>query len=244
MNDLIGEISVSNPGISFTEETNNKLLKMKELLENLNKKKNYLGLQELLIQNGIFSGSYCRSFLPFLYNCGFTRSYEKEFHINQYFTKYGESYLKILKSISEINSDNNLSKKTEVLLQLYEARAEILKLALINMKKNNYTHFNLYKTFLEFIYKYSTINKEEFYINQFYIQKNEVVPEKIIRNYRNETIKLKEVIGKESSELLNNPYTYCKGFLAEDQCKLVIKDHNGNYKINESEIDFIKEIIS
>jgi hypothetical protein len=197
----------------------------------------------MLIQNGIFSGSYCRSFLPFLYNCGFTDSYDKEFHINQYFTKYGESYLKILKSISDINSDNNVSKKIEVLLQLYKAKAGILKLALINMKKNNYTHFNLYKTFLEFICKYRTINKEEFYINQFYIQKNTVVPEKIISDYRNGTIQLKEIIGKEPFELISNPYTYCKGFLAEEQCNLVVKDQNGNYKINQSEIDFIKEII-
>ena len=62
---------VSNPGISFTKDVNEKILALYYYLNsNQNIHCSYQQFQEHLINNNIFTGSYIRSFIPFLYNTG------------------------------------------------------------------------------------------------------------------------------------------------------------------------------
>ena len=60
---------ISNPGLSFTENINDKIILMSEVVfQNQTQKMSYQQFQQYIIDRGIFSGSYIRSFIPFLYN--------------------------------------------------------------------------------------------------------------------------------------------------------------------------------
>ena len=86
---------VSNPGISFTKDVNEKILALYDFLNSNNKNCTYQQFQEDLINSQIFTGSYIRSFIPFLYNAGIINDYNNGIAYNDLFTKNGLLYVQI-----------------------------------------------------------------------------------------------------------------------------------------------------
>ena len=81
---------ISNPGISFTNDVNEKILALYDFSkQKINDSCTYQQFQEELINNNLFSGSYIRSFIPFLYNAGMINDYTNIINFNNLFTKNG-----------------------------------------------------------------------------------------------------------------------------------------------------------
>ena len=80
--------SISNPGISFTDDVNQKIILLYNYInKNREKKISYSDFQAELINEKIFSGSYIRSFIPFLRNFGVVNDYSN-IDFNTFFIKY------------------------------------------------------------------------------------------------------------------------------------------------------------
>ena len=79
---------ISNPGISFTKDVNEKMLTLYDYISsNNNMNCSYQDFQDNLISNNIFTGSYIRSFIPFLFNSGMINDYTNGIKYNNFLLK-------------------------------------------------------------------------------------------------------------------------------------------------------------
>lgn len=222
---------VSNPGISFTSDINEKLISLYELIQkNNNYQSSYQDFQEKLINNELFSGSYIRSFIPFLYNCGIINDYTNIIDFKKFFTTNGKLYIETIINIFKLDS-NDKEKK-----YLNNIKADLLCLSLDYMINNNYKFYNKYIDILVFIKKYKTINREEFYILE-YCKQNNIDVDELITSYRNDPKSISIFVydrnGEELSYRSNNAFNYFVSFLSEDQCNYICKLNQSDYQINE-----------
>lgn len=228
---------INNPGISFTPETNIKLLGLNELLEkNKGKTMSYAEFQEMLISEGIFSGSYIRSLIPFLFNLGMINDYSS-ISYNSFFTDIGKSYVSALKLIRDSSEHESAIKMKE----------SVLILSLVYMKKNKSKYYSKYVDILKFVKKHKTINREEFFINEYCIQNN-LDSTEMINEYRQDESKydiyiLNKYEVEEMSYRSNNAFNYFIAFLADDQTNLLYKQDKNSYAINNKKIEIINELI-
>lgn len=227
---------INNPGISFTKETNNKLLGLNEILNNdKDKVMSYAQFQELLINEGIFSGSYIRSFIPFLFNLGMINEYST-ISFNSFFTDLGEAYVSSLKLIEDSNENEDA----------IQMKQNILLFSLEYMKYSECKYYSNYIDILKFVKKFNTINREEFFINEYCIQNN-ISNDQMIDEYRknntNYDIYILNGDGEEMTYRNNNSFNYFIAYLGDDQTKLVCKQDQNNYVINNNKLEIINELI-
>lgn len=228
---------INNPGISFTKETNVKLLGLNEILnKDKNKVMSYAEFQELLISEGIFSGSYIRSFIPFLFNLGMINDYSS-IRFNIFFTDLGKSYVSALKLIEDSDENENA----------IQIKQNILALSLVYMKNTECKYYSKYIDILSFVKKNNTINREEFFINEYCLQ-NDLDSDKMIDEYRKDESSYDiYILNKDGEEMTcrnNNAFNYFIAYLGDDQTKLVCKQDQNNYVINRNKIEIINELVN
>lgn len=236
---------ISNPGLSFTDNINDKIILMSEVIfRNSNLVMNYQEFQNYIIQKNIFSGSYIRSFIPFLYNLGLINNY-REINFSAFFTKLGLSYIEIIKTIKVANHSNE--KLDDIKKSLNTIKNDIIVLGLLNMKDSISEYFDKYCDILQFIKKYNTINREEFNILQF-CKQNHLDDHEYITSYRANPENFKISILDNRNEIVdyrtNNAYNYFIALLSEEQCNFVIKANQNNYRLNYNRISLIDSILS
>ena len=129
---------VSNPGISFTKDVNEKILALYDFLNSNNKNCTYQQFQEDLINSQIFTGSYIRSFIPFLYNAGIINDYNNGIAYNDLFTKNGLLYVQIVRNIKNA-SDSNID-----LSKMLVIKSDLLCMSLDYMIKSKYKFYDKY----------------------------------------------------------------------------------------------------
>lgn len=236
---------ISNPGLSFTDNINDKIILMSEVIfKNSNLVMNYQEFQNYIIEKNIFSGSYIRSFIPFLYNLGLINNY-REINFSVFFTKLGLSYIEIIKTIKVANLSNE--KLDDIKKSLNTIKSDIIVLGLLNMKDSISEYFDKYCDILQFMKKYNTINREEFNILQF-CKQNNLDDHEYINSYRANPENFKISILDNRNEIVdyrtNNAYSYFIALLSEEQCNFVIKTNQNNYKLNYNRISLIDSILS
>lgn len=235
---------ISNPGLSFTENTNDKLILMADaIFQNPSQIMSYQEFQDFVMDKNIFSNSYIRSFIPFLYNLGFINSYN-EINFSSFFTKLGLSYIDILKTIKKVDSsDESLAYAKK---ELNIIKSDIISLGLLNMRNTSFKFFDKYCDILYFLKKYNTINRDEFNIIQFCKQNNLKVQD-YITSYRENPHEFIISILDNSNQIVdykrNNAYNYFIALLAEEQCNFVAKIDQHNYKLNYERIKLINSIL-
>ena len=232
--------TISNPGISFTEDVNQKLISL-YLFAEQNKKREitYAELQTELIDNGIFSGSYIRSFIPFMRNFGVINDYSKIIY-DEFFTKIGKMYIE-----SIINYYNIKEIKDEKMEKLQKQNiADILCLFLDYLCKNKNKYFEKYLDILYFVKKYNKICKNEFYIYE-YCKVNKIDCDELIKKYRDnsETIEIK-FFDENNNEIENNAFNYFIALLSDEQCNYVCRSNQNYYEINREREDLINSILN
>lgn len=236
---------ISNPGLSFTQNVNDKIILISEVIfQNQTQRMNYQDFQQYIIEKNIFSGSYIRSFIPFLYNLGLINNY-KEISFSNFFTKLGLSYIEIIKTIKKTNSINE--ELSDIKNYLNTIKSDIIILGLLNLKNSIFEYFDKYCDILQFLKKYNTISREEFYIMQF-CKQNGLNDNEYISNYRSNSEIFKINILDNNNEIVdyrtNNAYNYFIALLSEEQCNFVNKVNHNNYKLNYDRINIIDNILA
>ena len=231
---------ISNPGISFTKDVNDKMISLYDYLnENKNNTCSYQDFQKDLIEKNIFSGSYIRSFIPFLYNTGMINNYNENIKYSNFFTKNGALYVKTIFNIKQGN-DNNIDIE-----KLVNIKNDLLCMSLDYMIKNNYKFYDKYLDILKFVKEYKTINREEFYILEYCLQNN-IDYHNDIENYRSNN-SYDIYIKSNNEEILsyrsNNAFNYLVAFLADDQCNYIKKADQSNYRLNYDRELFIDSVL-
>ncbi len=231
---------ISNPGISFTKDVNDKMISLYVYLnENKNNNCSYQDFQKDLIEKNIFSGSYIRSFIPFLYNTGMINNYNENIKYSNFFTKNGALYVKTIFNIKQGN-DNNIDIE-----KLVNIKNDLLCMSLDYMIKNNYKFYDKYLDILKFVKEYKTINREEFYILEYCLQNN-IDYHNDIENYRSNN-SYDIYIKSNNEEILsyrsNNAFNYLVAFLADDQCNYIKKADQSNYRLNYDRELFIDSVL-
>ncbi len=233
---------ISNPGISLTEETNKKILLIEKIiLENNNKQLPYKKFQEYLINNKIFTGSYIRSLMPFLYNLGFINDYKEGVDFSQFFTSLGEAYIECIKALKKISEKSN-----EIVFNMKEIKSDIILMGLNDMEKKAYNFYCSYCQILKFLKKYNSINREQFFILK-YCEQNKLDEIDYIQKYKKNPnsfiIKIINVNNEKVSYKSNNSFNYFIALLSEEQGNLVKKIDQNNFKLNNDKIEIINELL-
>lgn len=241
MNNIVLK-QISNPGISFTKDMNSKLLSMYEIMQdNSSFEKNYQEFQQFMISNNLFTGSYIRSFIPFLYNVGIVKNYSKIIKFNDFFTPKGKAYILILKNL-KITYKYDTPKFKNTLDCMNNIKNDLIALFLNNMIKSNYKFYDKYCDILIFLKNFKTINREEFYIME-YCKQNSLNLSEFINNYRinKEDIKINIIDNSENivSYRNNNAFNYYIALLSKEQCNFVVKIDQSNYNLNTSRLNLI-----
>lgn len=233
---------VSNPGISFTNDVNEKILALYDFSkQKINDSCTYQQFQEELINNNLFSGSYIRSFIPFLYNAGMINDYTNIINFNNLFTKNGVLYIKTIQSLKQASeSQMNVS-------ELLNIKKNLLCISLDFMIKNKYKFYSKYLDILKFVKEYKTINREEFYILEYCIQNNLNYREYIDLN-RREKDYFDIYIRANNDEILsyrsNNAFNYFVAFLADEQCNYICKISHTDYQLNVDREIFLDSVLN
>lgn len=233
---------ISNPGISFTQDANDKIIALYDFTNMYkDKKSTYQIFQNDLINNRIFTGSYIRSFIPFLYNAGMINDYNNEIAYDNIFTQNGLLYIKIIKNLKDA-INNNID-----LPNLNAIKNDLLCISFDYMIKNKYKFYDKYLDILEFVKKYKTINREEFYILEYCIQNNYDCDEYIslFRDGNKEyDIYVISNDGEEINYRRNNAFNYFISFLSEEQCNYLRHLDQSNYTINYEREKFIDLVLN
>lgn len=232
--------SISNPGISFTEDVNVKLISLYKFVEqNENREVTYADFQLELINNKIFTGSYIRSFIPFVRNFGIINDYNIV-NYNNFFTKWGKVYIENLIDYYNVKTIQN----EEILFYFKRNKSDLLCLFLDYLCSNKNKYYDRYLDILYFVKKYGKICKEEFYIYE-YCKINKIDPDELIKQYReNPNIFEIKVTGRDNMEIGNNAFNYFIALLSEEQCNYVFKSTQSYYQINANRINLINSIVN
>lgn len=232
--------SISNPGISFTDDVNQKIILLYNYInKNREKKISYSDFQAELINEKIFSGSYIRSFIPFLRNFGVVNDYSN-IDFNTFFTRNGKIYVNNIidyYKLKDFEDENIIIKKVK------NIKEDLICLFLDYLCDHKNKYYEKYLDILFFIEKYNKICKKEFYIYE-YCKENNLESDELISAYR-QNLENFEIIfyGKNNNEIGNNAFNYFIALLSEDQCNYVLKMDQNYYKLNENRKELVDSII-
>lgn len=260
---LITIENCSSPGASFTDNTNEVIIKCNEWInEHTDYNKSFRQFRkELQSEKGI-NDNNARNIYPFLKNCGLIK-YEAKgiLKYNSFFTERGLAYVKTLESIKMlVESTNDTSNERRALEEFYSIKENIIFLGLSDLLKvpdSNYTEE--YIACLKFLIKYSSINKVEF---AYLLYEKSLDKDMYIANmkdnielYRNNEIDIEVQVSvrndikiREKTNLARRiegisfltAYSYILGTLC--QCGIVVKNDK-EYILPESKKELARKLI-
>jgi hypothetical protein len=246
----------SSPGASFTENTNEVIIKIYEWIqENKEPKLSFIHFRRRLESEKGINDNNARNIYPLLKNCKFVE-YEggTELNSKSFFTNRGLAYVKAQMTLNSIMDANYEKKQKEFAKKKFDTIIEQLVLegvkSLMKMPDLNYT--KSIKWYLEFLIRFRKINKYEFAyliyvknslgedcfddmsetINNYRMKKIEIEVQVRVRN----DIKIKEKTGEESRlEDIGflTSYSFYSGLLT--QAGLIIKVGKYNVLIQTQE---------
>lgn len=186
--------NTSSPGASFTENTNNVLLKINDWIKEHN---NYVlpfrEFRKKLQQEKGINDNNARNIYPLLKNCGLIQ-YEihEDLLVNDFFTKTGQAYVTALETKRLLITDDNYTeeKKRIASQKIDTIISEIIKSSLALLFKNKELNYvEPLKDFASFLLTYKKINKTEFAYLVFLKKNNTSVDaiksaQQVIKDYR------------------------------------------------------------
>ena len=158
--------NTSSPGASFTDNTNEVLLKTYEwILAHQNLEISFRDFRSRLEQEMNINDNNNRNIYPLLKNAGMAE-YEKggTINVSSFFTNTGVGYVETLKLIKMINSGNyNDEQKSFAIKKSEEILQEIVYKGLLNIIGVNDTNYvQPLKDLICFLINYEKISKEEY----------------------------------------------------------------------------------
>lgn len=238
--------TIGNAGMSFSDTTNNGLIRIFDYLNSLPKDLylSYKDLQQKIEDNAGVTASNVRMYSPFLGSLGFV-SYKGKFKAGEYFTRLGKAYIQILRILNCIEGNPAAKKKAE------EIKGNILVLGLVNKRNSNSKDY--YYDFLELCLKYNYTNITEFNIMLY--EKAEKKSEDYLESIASEVRSLRESpieyrfmqdrtskSGEQTRALFpDNTFNYTRSLLLES--KLVEETTDKNYVIATGKKDIVVALV-
>ena len=237
---VINVKSISNPGISFTDDVNEKLILLYQYVEeNKGRQVTYSEFQTELIENKIFINSYIRSFIPFIRNFGIINEYSSVDY-NNFFTSTGKLYIENLIDCASVK----VISEEEISNYFKRTKENILCLCLDYLCENKISYFEKYLDILYYVKKYNKICKNEFYIYE-YCKVNKIKCDELIKMYRENPNSIEiRIVGRHNKDVENNAFNYFIALLSEEQCNYVCKIDQMYYKINSERIRLVDSILN
>ena len=190
--------NTSSPGASFTDNTNNVLLKISDwIAENESEVLSFKEFRMTLQREKGINDNNSRNIYPLLKNGGLIQ-YENrgDLVVNSFFTKTGRAYVtaldtkRLIKNSDQYSSEQkrNASNKIDTII------SEIIRSALLKLLKNEELNYvEPLKWFVSYLLRYKKINKTEFAYFLFEKKTNSVEQalenaKQNIMDYRNGTL--------------------------------------------------------
>ncbi|WP_346962239.1 hypothetical protein [Clostridium sp.] len=229
----------SNAGFSLTEVRKEQILELSEWVDNhiLDDKKTYKQIQDEIEKECMhLDGSKVRMLVPFLRKMGYVKNdgFEQRnsfIILKNFFTAEGKSFIEYLKLIQKIVllEREDINKKVTEINELFNI------MNMINLVSNGE---DIYIETIEFLKKYETMDKNEFFLmttlkNKYQGEQYNMMLNKAIGKYRNKAFKRIEIVKHQ------NAYNYVKSFLIETN--LVVQEGT-LLKLNEKYLNILNTI--
>lgn len=229
----------SNAGFSLTEVRKEQILELSEWVDKhiLDDKKTYKQIQDEIEKECMhLDGSKVRMLVPFLRKMGYVKNdgFEQRnsfIVLKNFFTAEGKSFIEYLKLIKKIIllEREDINKKVTEIDELFNI------MNMINLVSNGE---NIYIEIIEFLKKYVTMDKNEFFLmttlkNKYQGDKYNMMLNKAIEKYRKKAFKRIEIVKHQ------NAYNYVKSFMVETN--LVVQDGT-LLKLNEKYLNMLSNI--
>lgn len=238
--------TIGNAGMSFTDLTNENIVKMYTYTTQQKDAEpiSYKNFQAKINDNCGVTESNVRMYSPFFYSLGLANDYSTDFYINQYFSDIGKAYAKSLILCKDLENDDIAYRKAK------EISKNILSLSLINKRKSSSKDY--YFDFLKLCLTYGYTNLCEFNLMLYHkevlkeLNYIEIIENPIfkIRSGEYEFVFLQDRKTKDGQQVRekfpDNTFNYTRNLLTE--CGL-IRIENNNYYIQESQIRFVDAIV-
>ncbi|UZP04707.1 hypothetical protein JW813_06770 [Clostridium botulinum] len=205
----------SNAGFSLTDVRKEQILELAEWIEKHREdsKKTYKQIQnEIEQEGGHLDSSKVRMLVPFLRKMGYVNNegFEQKnslIYLKDFFTDEGICFVEYLKMVSKIT----LLDKNEIEDKIKEVNGLFNIINMINLVNNGE---EIYIDTIEFLKKYRTMDKNEFFLMTTLKKKHEgeyyiKMLDKAICKYRDGAFRRIEIIKHQ------NAYNYVKSFLIE-----------------------------
>ncbi len=159
--------NTSSPGASFTDNTNNVLLKTNDWInEHSQEVLSFRDFRKILEKEKNVNDNNSRNIFPLLRNCGMIH-YENRGNlaVNTFFTNNGKAYIKALETKLLVNADENFTdiQKRNATQKIDIIISELIRGALSELLKNKELNYaQPLKDFIRFLLEYKKINKAEF----------------------------------------------------------------------------------
>lgn len=229
----------SNAGFSLTEVRKEQILELSEWVDNhiLDDKKTYKQIQDEIEKECMhLDGSKVRMLVPFLRKMGYVKNdgFEQRnsfIVLKNFFTAEGKSFIEYLKLIQKIVllEREDINKKVTEIDELFNI------MNMINLVSNGE---NIYIEIIEFLKKYVTMDKNEFFLmttlkNKYQGEQYNMMLNKAVEKYRKKAFKRIEIVKHQ------NAYNYVKSFMVETN--LVVQDGT-LLKLNEKYLNMLSNI--
>lgn len=225
-----------NSGFSLTDVRKEQILELAEwvIRNREDSKKTYKQIQsEIEKESEYLDSSKVRMLVPFLRKMGYINNEDFErknslISLNEFFTDEGICFVEYLKMVSKII----LLDKKDIENKMKEVNDLFSMINMINLVNNGE---EIYIDTIEFLKKYRTMNKNEFFIMTTLKKKHEgenyvKMLDKAIYKYRKGAFKRIEIIKHQ------NAYNYVKSFLIETN--LIIQVEN-SIRLNDKYLNKI-----
>lgn len=166
--------NTSSPGASFTENTNNVILKTYDwILANKGQNMRFLDFRMALQRDKKINDNNNRNIYPLLKNCGLV-NYEKgeELQVDHFFTKTGLAYVKALQARALVKEQDYTEDQIRKAQKKFdEIIAQIIFGALKTiMKKPGVNYIAPFQDLIKYIIEYKKVTKKEYALLLYYLQ--------------------------------------------------------------------------
>lgn len=159
--------NTSSPGASFTDNTNDVLLKINDWIkEHNNLTTSFREFRKYLQQEKGINDNNARNIYPLLKNCGLIQ-YETrgDLKVSEFFTKSGLAYVTALDTKRLLMENNDYSNQQKLIAskKIDKIISEIIRNSLFKLLSNkDLNYVDALKEFILFVLSYGKINKAEF----------------------------------------------------------------------------------
>ena len=238
---------IKNLGVSFTDKTNDNLLRMYRFIGTLDNAQlySYVDFQELMEIHCNISNSNIRMYTPLLSRCGLAITIYKGqlFKASEYFTAEGKAYCEILDIIDKLPEDENQARMIAIRM-----KQDILKACVPNIINDE-----LYKDFITMCLRYGSINAQEFNLLQYtkYTLNDENYLESIAGQlvqmrtgeieFRFTQDRISKTGERVVEKLPDNTFNYTRNFFQE--AGIIEKRIDNSYCIKPENINYIESVL-